>query len=363
MTEISPVEAKHLILNSQLLGGGKPFSPLKVIQHLGYIQIDTISVVERAHHHVLWSRNPSYRIENLSKLLKQRKIFEYWSHAASYLPIEHYRYSLPKKIEYRNGKSHFRSVDKRTRRYVLDKVTAEGALMSKDFKSNVKSSGWYSWKPAKSALEQLFMEGRLMVCERRGFQKVYDLAERVVPDEVETSQPSQQEQVEHLIETQLKALGLANAGEIAYLRNGKTTKLVKQTLESMVEDKTVERLQVSGDEYFALPGFEKKLKAPDQKLRLLSPFDNFIIQRERLQKFFDFDYKIECYVPLKKRQYGYFTPPLLFGDRLIGREYLKAHRDRKELEVITLFSEKSQLTKTEQQKFESELKSFEALHW
>ncbi|MBA2422263.1 MAG: winged helix DNA-binding domain-containing protein, partial [Chitinophagales bacterium] len=169
--DISLSDARLIILQSQLL---QPLSPiqgkndaLKTIEHLGYVQIDTLSVVERAHHHTLWSRVSDYQKNGLDELVEQKQVFEYWSHAASFLPMKDFRFSLVKKSFYINGKSHWFEQDKKVKRYVLSRIKREGPLQSKDFEADNDVKGtWYYWKPAKRALEQLFMEGKLMVSHR-----------------------------------------------------------------------------------------------------------------------------------------------------------------------------------------------------
>ena len=148
LLEINKEEARNLVIQSQ--GLDKNQNTLTVINQLGYVQIDTLSVTERAHHHVLYSRNPSYKKEELQKLVKDKKVFEYWSHAAAFLPIEHYRFSLIRKLKFIDGDDHWFEKDKKWMQYVLDRIKAEGPLQSKDFKTDKNTNGeWYEWKPAK----------------------------------------------------------------------------------------------------------------------------------------------------------------------------------------------------------------------
>jgi len=161
--------ARNIIVEAQKFQSRAKTSTLDVINQLGYVQIDTISVVERAHHHNLWTRNNRYQKSELNQLLESRKLIEYWSHAASYLPVEQYRYVLPRMLEYRSSKSHWFKVDPKIKVYVIDRIKSEGPLRASDFESFKKSSGWFDWKPAKKALEQHFMSGTLMVQKREGF--------------------------------------------------------------------------------------------------------------------------------------------------------------------------------------------------
>ena len=163
--------------------GSAAAATLSAIEHLGYIQIDTISAIERAHHHTLWNRNPRYKPSHLDQLLADKKVFEYWSHAASYLPMRDYRYSLPRKQAIKNGEqNHWYERDERLMKSILQRIDSEGPLMARDFENKGKKSGEWSSKPAKRALENLFMQGDLMVPYHRvNFQKVYHLTERVLP--------------------------------------------------------------------------------------------------------------------------------------------------------------------------------------
>ncbi len=347
---LSLEQARLLALKSQGLlqpdfGKGKK-AVLAAIEFLGYIQIDTISIVARAHHHTLWTRLPDYKEESLKELLeKDKSIFEYWSHAASYLPMSDYRFSLPRKKSYSEGRSHWFGQDKKMNKFVLDRIKAEGPLQSKDFEYKRKDpSNWYEWKPAKRALEQLFMEGKLMAARRQGFQKVYDLAENVLPAGIDISVPSKKEYAEHLIRKAIQAHGSAGENEIAYLRSGLKTP-VNKALKYMLQEGELIEVKIEGLEkpVFTSPeqllNASKKIKIKNS-IHFLSPFDNTVIQRKRLQNIFDFDYMIECYLPEPKRKYGYFTLPVLYGDKFIARFDPKADRASKTFYIKSMHFEK-----------------------
>jgi len=349
MTEkLSRREAQKLVLHSQcLLSSGKSGKAIdatfSAIQHLGYIQIDTISVVQRAHHHTLWSRNGGYRPCHIDVLQKQRKIFEYWSHAAAYLPMEDYRYCLRKMKAIAGGQRHWFDRDPKMMKKVLARIRQEGPLQSRDFHSNTtKKRAMWDWKPAKRALEQLFMEGKLMICHRRNFQKVYDLTENVLPGHIDLREPTEKEWIRHLIVRFLQANGLGQPSEIAYLRKGIRPDVERGLLE-MKEEGGVIRVDISGNKYYALPESLPLLDRPlaAQRVKILSPFDNFLIQRKRIKQLFDFDYQIECYVAAGKRRFGYFCLPLLWRAELVGRADCKAHRHNQTLIVESLIIERS----------------------
>lgn len=355
--KISLQQAKYLILKEQGLITS-PFDKgkkgaLAVIEHLGYLQIDTLNVVTRAHHHTLWSRLPDYKESFLNELLeKDKQIFEYWSHAASYLPMVDFRFSLPRKKLYASGKSHWFAQDKKMNKYVLDRIRAEGPLQSKNFEFKRDAPGnWYNWKPAKRALEQLFMEGKLMVAKRHNFQKIYDLAERVVPSTVDTSFPSNKEYADYMIRKMIHANGMATITEISYLRAGLKEIIAKEVKRML---KTGELVEISVETlkgtYLTTPHQLNRLQTQTQKnrqnaknstLHLLSPFDNLIIQRKRLNAFFQFDYTIECYLPERKRKFGYWCLPVLYNNDFVARYDAKADRVTGEYYIKSMHFEKN----------------------
>jgi uncharacterized protein YcaQ len=347
---ISLAEARLLNLRSQWLQPHFPLhgkdDTLKTIEHLGYIQIDTLSVVERAHHHTLWSRISDYKKSWLHELFEEMHLFEYWSHAASYLPMKDFRFSLLRKSAYINGKSHWFEQDKKVKRFVLNRIKREGPLQSKDFEADDDKKGtWYYWKPAKRALEQLFMEGKLMVSHRQGFQKVYDLSENVLPSGINIKPPTKNEYAEHLIATAIRSNGIVTENEICYQRPG-SAEIVRKAIRNMLKDGRIMALKLEGNQEKNFYGDEQCLNELNAasihpSLHILSPFDNLLIQRKRIQRLFGFDYVIECYLPEHKRKFGYFTLPILYGDCFIARIDPKADRLNKKFYIRNLaFEEK-----------------------
>ncbi|MFK7923307.1 MAG: winged helix-turn-helix domain-containing protein [Bacteroidia bacterium] len=346
---LSQKHARRLALEAQALLKPTPFGKSKkavqtAINQLSYVQIDTISVIERAHLHVLRTRVPSFQEEMLDQLVsKDRSTFEYWSHAAAYLPMEDYRYSLRRKKSIKDKDTHWFKRQPEMMDQVLARIQAEGPLRSKDFAApDHKSGEWWDWKPAKKALEQLFHEGDLMIAERRGFQKVYDLPERVLPDWVDTTFPTETEMARHLIDRCLQNRAFASLKEIGYLRKGYRT-LLKTTLTDMCEAGEIEAIEIdaAADIYYAYPATLSRSvpRIGKKRASLLSPFDNMVIQRKRLEMLFGFRYQIECYVPSPKRKYGYFVLPILFGDQMVGRLDPKADRNKGILHIRKLWIE------------------------
>lgn len=345
-------QLRFLTLESQGLTKSYPFGEgknavLNVLERLGYLQIDTLSIVERAHHHTLWTRIPDYQPAYLDDLMKERKVFEYWFHAASYLPMKDFRFALPRMLKEKQRKTHYHQVEPKVMQYVLDTIRAEGPKKARDFENESQKEGsWWSWKPTKVALERLFTQGDLMISGRSGMQKTYDLSENVLPKNIDTTVPTDLEFAEYLVKTYLQAYGFTTLKQIIHLKSGEAIrKNVDKVLKSMLLDGIIQEVKIENmpSIFVNKDLLEKSFNAPTSSLRLLSPFDNSIIHRDRVKQFFDFDYKVECYVPKEKRQFGYFCLPILFGDIFIGRVDCKAHRKEKNLELIHLHIENTSI--------------------
>jgi uncharacterized protein YcaQ len=345
---LSLQEAQKLVLLSQRLPAPKLVgtarnATLSAIEHLGYIQIDTISVIERAHHHTLYNRNPGYKSAHIQELIADKKVYEYWAHAASFLPMVDYRFSLPRKHAIASGKQkHWFKQDLKLMNLVTARIKAEGPLMAKDFdKKGVKFGEWKT-APTKQALANLFMQGDLMITKRVNFHKVYDVTERVLPSTINTTTPTQEEYGRFLITNYLRANGLGKLIEITYLlKNTKT--LVTETLKQMLVHGEIVQVRAADSDYYVLPESLELLNKPlaRKKLHILSPFDNLLIQRKRTSAIFGFDYLLECYVPVHKRKFGYFSLPILWNGKLVARMDSKADRKDKVFHIHELTLEAS----------------------
>lgn len=348
MNKIDLQTARQFIVSNQFDFEQK--SAYKIIQRLGYLQIDTISVIQRTHHHVLWTRYPNYKTEELAQLLKNQQIFDYWAHAASFLPIKDYRFSLIRKHQISTGGKSWYDRNPKNMNHVLDRIRAEGPLMARDFKKEKtkKTTAWAKG-PMNQAIMQLFMEGKIMIVERQGFQKKFDLPERVLPNHINTDFPTEEEYFRYLIQRALKAQGLMKAREFGYLLKIDRKKF-QALLKTMVQEGTLETVEIANkadEPYFMLPNALKHFSPNTRKkqLHILSPFDNLIIQRKRLKELFDFEYTLECYVPAAKRKVGYFSLPILYSTDFMGQIDLKADRKKGILMVKNLVWE-SQAKKT-----------------
>ena len=343
---LSIQEARKLVLLSQQIPPPKRTgraidATLSAIEHLGYVQIDTISVVQRAHHHTLWNRNPLYQGSHIDQLLAENRIFDYWWHAAAYLPMQDFRYSLTRKSAIASGaQKHWYEPDKPLMNFVLKRIADEGPLMTKDFENKGEKSGEWMSNSTKRALECLFMQGDLMVARRNNFHKVYDLTERVIPADTDTSIPKPEEYARFLIEKYLQANGLGLAGEMVYLLKDMKS-FVSDALMEMTNSGELVQVDVKGNYYYAFPSFLDLLAKPlsRKKASILSPFDNLIIQRKRIRALFDFDYQLECYLSKTKRKFGYFSLPVLWDGNLLARMDCKADRKESVLHILTLMIE------------------------
>jgi len=337
---ISAEQARQMVLHAQGLDGVRE-STIDIIKRLSYIQIDTISVTARAHHHVIFSRNPDYQPADLEQLVQKGEVFEYWSHAAAFLPMDDYRFSLFPKGQILKNDKFWWEKDKKVMRQVMSRIKKEGALQSKDFVHKKNSNGWFEWKPAKIALQILFMEGRLMICSRQNFQKVFDLTERVLPEGLDTRKPTEKGFYTYLTDRAISAQGLATAQEIGYLRKASGPS-IQRVLKEKLRKKELVQVEVEGvDEvYFTRPEYlDREPNLLQNQLYILNPFDNMVIQRKRMTDLFQFDYQIECYVPGPKRKHGYYTLPILYNGQFAARLDAKAERKEGVLSVMHIWLE------------------------
>ena len=340
--KLSLQETRHRAVASQRLNM-KLLQPQNrvndLIRQLGYLQIDTISVVARTHEHTLWARKPDFSAEMLYACQRdERSIFEYWAHAMSFIPMEHYRYFLPLMKSFRNHESSWAKT--RYEKYghlvegIYQRVKAEGPMKSRDFtpEKAENSKTWWDWRPEKIVLELLLWRGDLMVSERQGFQKVYDITERVLPDWVNTQYPTNEEIGCYVVEQALLAYGVATEKDIHGLYHEITMDVVKQGVQNLLDMHKIQEVEIEsldGQTYY-VQDEERAIPPIDlQAVSILSPFDNLIIQRDRLQRLFNFTYTLECYLPAAKRIYGYYVMPILYGNEFVGRLDPKADRKKK----------------------------------
>lgn len=343
MFSLSIDEARYLALRCQ--GFFQSFSSSQsVLEQLAYIQIDAISTIERAHHHIFWSRYPQYKSNETNQLLNAHAAFEYWGHAASYLPLEDYPYYVPLMRSFlsnnRWGQSRYAEVG-HLMPAILERITQEGPLLARDFKGDRKGAGWWQWKPAKVALELLYWQGELMVSSREGFAKVYDIKSRFLPEKyLQMESPPPEAVAQFCVERALTAHGVMTEKEIGRHLPLSSRMALRSALHKGVASGDYLEVKVQGltAVYYAMVNILEKLHNSEgddpsllrQPLRILSPFDNLVIQRSRLRQFFDFEYVFEAYVPAAKRRYGYFTLPVLDIQRGVFVALIDLKADRKQ---------------------------------
>lgn len=361
-------QARKIILHAAGLSKRAQFGKgmeavYKLIDHLGFVQIDTNYIVERAHHHTIASRVPDYKLEWLDELQGDGRIFEFFTSGSGYIPMHDFRFSLPVKEGFLSRRKPLTQPEINLMNKVLDRVAREGPLTVKDFEDDhlVPSSGWWDWRPSKIALERLYLDGRLMTTRKKDFQKVYDLPMNIIPDDIDTTMPTPAEFARYVIRRSLKSLGIAYAKEIAWRARYVKNNLVKKELEKLIDEGEVCNVAIKGlktSPLYMLPGYKnKKIELSDDAF-VLSPFDVLNVFRHRLRDFFDFDYQVECFVPQAKRQYGYFSLPILVGDTFVARMDSKADRKQRVLTVHNLHFEPLKLTKPMIVKVSDAIKTF-----
>ena len=350
---ISSARARSIILNAAGLtkpaqfGKGKE-AVFKFIDHLGFLQIDTNFVVERAHHHALASRVPNYDNDWLHELQDEGRIFEFWTFASGFIPMDDFRFSHPVKQALADRRKGLTQKEINLMNQILDRIGREGPLMARDFENDrvTKSTGWWDWRPSKVALERLHNDGRLISIRRKDFQKQYDLAENVIRTNIDQTIPSREEFARHIVLRSLRAWGIGEVKDVAYRGRYVKDNVVKSELKKLVEEGKVCTVQVKGlksPPLYMLSEYRTKKISLSGDVFILSPFDVLNVLRHRLRNYFDFDYQVECFVPEKKRKYGYFALPILFGDSFIARMDAKADRKQRTLIVNNLHFEGMEL--------------------
>jgi uncharacterized protein YcaQ len=353
--EFSTEAARTLLLAAQGLGSvpkrATKNDVRRTIRRMGVLQIDSISVIARSPYLVLWSRIGEYDPVWLDELLAEGALFEYWSHAACFIPIEDYglyrRLMLGKTDKTRAWmEAHPDALEQ-----VMGRIRQDGPVRSAEFaRTDGKAGGWWEWKPEKRALEHLFAAGELMISRRENFHRVYDLRERVLanalPDWEDALAPNEQEVRRALALKAVCALGVAPARWVSdYFRTPK--KGVAGLLEELAEEGSLLRATVenSSETAYVHPDNAKVAERilsgtlRSSVTTLLSPFDPVVWDRARASELFGFDYKIEVYTPAAKRRYGYYSLPILHDGALVGRLDAKAHRKQGTFEVKAIHLE------------------------
>ncbi len=332
--------ARRLFLDRHLLlrpgsGPGRGKDLEGVLDALGFVQVDSVNTLARAHDLILWSRRGRYRPKALENLVARRRTaFEHWTHDAAVIPMAFYP-MWRKKFERDEARMRSRWSESRRRGWeteierVLRYIADNGPASSLDVgdEEPKDSSGWWDWHPSKTALEFLWRSGRLAICHRRGFRKYYDLAERVIPAAQCNQRCDDDEIVDWAMSEALRRLGFGTSGELAAFFEIVTRDEAKAWCAAALSDGRIIEAEIGMADGSRRRSFTTEadldgaasLPKPTGRLRLLSPFDPVLRDRSRAERLFGFHYRIEIFVPEARRRYGYYVFPVLQGDRLIGR--------------------------------------------
>lgn len=339
---LSKLSARRIWLRAQRLDERAPFgadadATVRAVEHLGYVQIDTINVIERAHHHILFTRIPGYRREHLHQAQTVDKtVFEYWAHALAYMPTRDIRHSVRMMHYHRHRET---TVKPQELRKVLRLIRKNGALTIRDIDDDVlveKDHAWASRKPSAKALRLAFYRGLVTISERVGILKTYDLTARHFGWTKPPRPAPERETLNYLLDRALRAQGIVSVDSVCYM-DAPRKSAMRSLIERRVRRKELARVAVEDAgkiEHWALPE-TLDTPAPESTglVHILSPFDPLIIQRKRLKFFFGYDHVFEAYVPKQKRKFGYFALPVLVGDEIVAAIDLKTDREKGKLLV------------------------------
>lgn len=371
---LSTTQARQIWLHAQRLDPRAPFGEgatavAEAIAHLGYVQIDTINVIERCHHHILFSRIPSYRRADLRHAQSvDRSVFEYWTHALSYVPSNDFRFFLPAMREHkREGHRWYASVTPADTRKVMRLLRA-GPLTIRDIEDDVlieKEHLWQSRKPSKRALQLAFYTGVATISARQGMLKTYDLMTRHFGWDKLPKPASPREITAYLLERALRSQGVVSLDSICHL-DAPSKKPVASLIAARVRRGELLPVAIEGagkQEHWAMPAALEPHDVSPDLIHILSPFDPLIIQRKRTNLIFGYNHLFEAYVPKAKRKLGYFALPVLVGDEIVAALDLKTDRQARKL-LMQKWTWLGQGKKTAgrkelKQKIEDELDRFE----
>ena len=342
---LNKMQARRIWLHAQRLDERASFgdggdATLRAIEHLGYLQIDTINVIERCHHHILWSRIPDYRRAHLHQAQSvDKSVFEYWTHALSYVPTRDIAFFLPAMKRHRQSpRTWFGAVTKEEMQKVIGLIRRDGALSIRDIDDDVlveKDHAWASRKPSKRALQHAFFNGVLTVSERSGMLKTYELMDRHFGWEQPPKPASERQILDYMLDRALRSQGIVSLDSICHLDAARKAP-IRRLIEARMRRGNLVAVSIEGHakaEHWAEPQTVDATPASAEALvHILSPFDPLIIQRKRLELLFDYDHRFEAYVPKEKRVLGYFALPVLVGDEIVAAIDLKT--DRKEQALL-----------------------------
>ena len=345
LIQLTSSHARQIWLHAQRLDTSAPFgsgpqATPAAIAHLGYLQIDTIYVIERCHHHILFTRIPAYRREHLHQAQSiDKTVFEYWTHALSYVPTENLRFFVRSmRGDWQRRITWLGDVPTEELRRVLSRIRRDGALTMRDIDDQPveKDYAWASRKPSKRVLEVAFHKGLVTISQRAGMLKTYELMTRHFGFDRLPRPASERETLNYLLDRALQSQGIVSVESICHLDSPRKPAMLR-LLESRIRRKELisVQLEAAGQVlHWVRPETLDTSPGPThEQVHILSPFDPLIIQRKRLRLFFDYEYRFEAYVPRHKRVFGYFVCPVLIGDRIVAALDLKTDRAQQKLLV------------------------------
>ena len=335
MTTLGVQQARRLWLRAQRLDeaaafGDGPQATRLAVEHLGYVQIDTINVVERCHHQILYTRIPAYRREHLRQAQSiDKTVFEYWTHALSYVPTRDLRFFLrAMRRDWRARSAWFGVVKDADLRKVLGRIRKHGPLTIRDIDDDIlveKDHAWASRKPSKRALQLAFYRGQVTVSQRSGMLKTYELMHRHFGWERPPPAATEAEILNYRLERALRGQAVVSLDSVCYL-DPATKPAIRRLLERKVRRSELVAVTVQGIPHWVRPESLEAALPGGEMVHILSPFDPLIHQRRRLQLFFGYEHRFEAYVPKEKRKFGYFAQPVLIGDEVAAVLDLKTDR-------------------------------------
>lgn len=374
-TKISKTQARRILIESSGLSSPitskvsslkqGPRAVTEIIEQIGYLQIDTINVIERCHHHILYNRLYGYKKAYLHKAQSESKsIFEYWTHALSFIPYSKYHYYIPQMQQTKKHPGYWLGSVETKDLSKVRRLLKDGPINIREIKDDQlkeKLHEWDSQKPSKRALQFGFYNGEFVISKREGMLKYYDLAKRHFDWKFKPRAATRNQVVDYLVDRALTSQGIVSLDSICHLQNKYKIEVLKR-LQMLEKSRKLLSLNVEGINkinYWCKPELLSSPPKNTQNLHILSPFDPLVIQRKRLVNFFDFEYIFEAYVPPNKRRYGYFSLPVLVGDKFVSLLDLKADRSSKNLIINNWHWLNKSKSKELKKLIENELHNFE----